>query len=254
MVIIPAIDLRGGRCVRLLQGDYARETVFGHSPLDYARRWCSEGAERLHIVDLDGARTGKPSREHWDIVAEIVRSVPVPVQLGGGIRNLEVARQALAIGVDRVIVGTALVAAEAEAAALFDELGDGVIAGIDARDGKVAVDGWTEGSSWEADDLAAHVETLGARRIVFTDISRDGMRTGPNLASLSAVCGRVRLPVIASGGISSLSDVVALERAAPPNVEAVIVGRALYSGDLSLVEAIAAVSAQAPRCRQGREE
>ncbi len=238
MVIIPAIDLRGGRCVRLLQGDYSRETAFRHSPLDYARRWCDEGAERIHIVDLDGAKRGEPTHEHWAIVAEIVRSVPVPVQLGGGIRTVDTARAALAMGVDRVILGTAITIASAQAAQIFEALGDAVIAGIDARDGRVAVDGWTQATTWEAGALAAHVEELGARRIVYTDIARDGTQTGPNLDSLRNVAHRVRIPVVASGGIGTEADLLALKRLAPGNVEAVIVGRALYTGDLSLRAAI----------------
>jgi phosphoribosylformimino-5-aminoimidazole carboxamide ribotide isomerase len=234
MIVIPAIDLRNGQCVRLLQGDYGRETVFGQDAVGFARRFESEGARRLHVVDLDGAKAGIPSERHWEIVSAIVAAVSIPIQLGGGIRSLDTATRALALGVDRVIVGTAIVGNRQLAGELFQSLGDRVIAGIDARDGRVAVEGWTGTTELDAPAFASEMEQLGARRIVFTDIARDGMETGPNLASLTAVAGAVSIPVIASGGIGSPDDIRALVRSAPGNVEGVIVGRALYSGSLTL--------------------
>ncbi|MBM3496683.1 MAG: 1-(5-phosphoribosyl)-5-((5-phosphoribosylamino)methylideneamino)imidazole-4-carboxamide isomerase, partial [Armatimonadetes bacterium] len=228
MQVIPAIDLRGGRCVRLMQGDYARQTTFGGDPLEYALRWQAEGAKRLHMVDLDAARSGAPTREHWDIVAEIARSLDIPVQLGGGIRTLDIARAALAMGVDRVIVGTAITGDEPLASRMFGELGEGVVAGIDAKDGLVAVNGWTGSSGRGAPEFARRMVELGARRIVFTDIARDGTEEGPNLASLRAVAEGLAAHVVASGGVGDRADVARLVRSAPSNVEAVIVGRALF--------------------------
>lgn len=243
MIVIPAIDLRGGQCVRLHQGDYGRETVFGLDPVAYARRWASEGAERLHVVDLDGAREGSPNPRHWEIVRTIVSAAPIPVQLGGGIRDLETARGALSLGVDRVIVGTAIASDDTAASTLFDQLGEQVIAGIDARQGLVAVHGWTDTSGHCATDFARRMVRLGARRIVYTDIARDGTQDGPNLASLRDVAEAAGVAVIASGGIGNARHIRDLAAQAPRNVEAVIVGRALYSGSLTLSEAMEAAHA-----------
>ncbi|HUU54333.1 MAG TPA: 1-(5-phosphoribosyl)-5-[(5-phosphoribosylamino)methylideneamino]imidazole-4-carboxamide isomerase [Armatimonadota bacterium] len=235
MEIIPAIDLRGGRCVRLLQGDYGRETVFSLNPPDMAMHWESLGARRLHVVDLDGAREGEP--KNLPVVAEICASVKIPVQLGGGIRDVSIARQALDVGVQRVIVGTAVL--EPEAAARFaGDLGEAVVAGIDARDGFVAVRGWLDTTQIRAIDLAKKLVDLGLRWLVFTDIATDGMLGGPNVPALREMVAAVDASVIASGGIASVDDLLAARRAGAAGA---IVGTALYTGKLNLREALQAL-------------
>lgn len=250
MEIIPAIDLHGGKCVRLFQGDYGRETVYDGDPVEFARRWVSEGARRLHIVDLDGARDGVPNPLNLTVVERIVRTAGVPVQMGGGVRSLDTARRLLALGVQRVVVGSSIVGNEELAAAFFATFQDAVVAGIDSRAGKVAVHGWQDTTEEDAVRFAVRTAELGARRIVFTDIARDGTEAGPNVAALRLVAEAVSVPLIASGGVGSITDVVLLASQAPPNVEGVIVGRALYSGTLSLGEAIATARA----ARHGRRE
>jgi phosphoribosylformimino-5-aminoimidazole carboxamide ribotide isomerase len=234
MEILPAIDLRGGKCVQLVQGRFHEETVFGDDPAAMARRWEAEGARRLHVVDLEGARDGEP--RNLDAVARIVEAVGIPVQLGGGIREVATARRALDVGVDRVIVGTA--ALDPEAAARFAaEIGDSVVAGIDARGGFVAVRGWLDTTEVRALDLARRLAGLGFRWVVFTDIAQDGMLEGPNVAALREVVESVDASVIASGGISSVRDVEAVREAGAVGA---IVGTALYTGRLTLAEALEA--------------
>jgi phosphoribosylformimino-5-aminoimidazole carboxamide ribotide isomerase len=235
MEILPAIDLRGGKCVRLLQGDYDRETVFSDDPPAMARHWESLGAPRLHVVDLDGAKEGAP--RNLDVVRDICSAVSIPVQLGGGMRGVRIARQALDAGVDRVIVGTA--ALDPDAAAEFvGALGDRVVAGIDARDGFVAVRGWLDTTEIRAVDLAKKLVALGIRWIVFTDIRSDGMLRGPNIAALRALIEAVDASVIAAGGITTIDD---LRAARDAGAAGAIVGRALYTGALDLKEAIEAL-------------
>lgn len=234
MEIIPAIDLRGGKCVRLVQGRYDRETVFSDDPVEMARRWEREGARRLHIVDLDGAREGQP--RNLAVVEGIARAVEIPVQLGGGIRSEETARQALAAGVQRVIIGTAALE-RASARRMADALGEALAAGIDARDGRVAVRGWVEMSEVKAVDLAREMAGLGIRWIVFTDIGQDGMLAGPNTSALRELVKASRASIIASGGISSAADIRAVKEAGAAGA---IIGTALYTGRLSLKEALEA--------------
>jgi phosphoribosylformimino-5-aminoimidazole carboxamide ribotide isomerase len=234
MEIIPAIDLRGGKCVRLVQGRYDRETVFSDDPVEMARRWEREGARRLHIVDLDGAREGQP--RNLAVVEGIARAVEIPVQLGGGIRSEETARQALAAGVQRVIIGTAALD-RASAQHMADALGEALAAGIDARDGRVAVRGWVEMSEVKAVDLAREMAGLGIRWIVFTDIGQDGMLAGPNTSALRELVKASRASIIASGGISSAADIRAVKEAGAAGA---IIGTALYTGRLSLKEALEA--------------
>jgi len=234
MEIIPAIDLRGGKCVRLVQGRYDRETVFSDDPVEMARRWEREGARRLHIVDLDGAREGQP--RNLAVVEGIARAVEIPVQLGGGIRSEETARQALAAGVQRVIIGTAALD-RASARRMADALGEALAAGIDARDGRVAVRGWLEMSEVKAVDLAREMAGLGIRWIVFTDIGQDGMLAGPNTSALRELVKASRASIIASGGISSAADIRAVKEAGAAGA---IIGTALYTGRLSLKEALEA--------------
>lgn len=233
--LIPAIDVLDGRCVRLAQGDYARATVYREDPAEQARAFAEHPIPRLHVVDLDGARDGRP--RNGAAISRIVASAGrVPVQLGGGIRSLEAVDAALALGVDRVVLGTAALR-DPELLALACRRHPGRVAvGIDARDGRVAVEGWLETTGTSALELARRAEQAGAAAIVYTDISRDGMLAGPNLAATEELAAAVRLPVIASGGIGSEAD---LERAAACKALAgAIVGRALYTGAVDLANAL----------------
>ena len=234
-MILPAVDIRGGRCVRLLQGRLDQETVYYDRPADAARRWADEGAELIHVVDLDGAFAGEPA--NFDRVAEIVREVAVPVEIGGGVRTTDTVRRYLDLGIARVVMGSrALREPEwlAEVCAAFPQR---IVAGIDARDGRVATDGWAEVSDVDAIDFAQQLDGMGLRAIAFTDVATDGMMRGPNLDALGRLATSVSTPVVASGGISSLDDV---RHVAALGVEGMIIGKALFTGALSLPEAIAA--------------
>ncbi len=235
MEILPAIDLRGGKCVRLLQGDYARETVFGEDPAAMARHWESLGATRLHVVDLDGAKEGRSCE--LPTVAAIVREVNIPIELGGGLRTAAAAKRALSLGVDRVILGTAALD-RAVAADCLQALGEHFVAGIDARDGKVAVRGWLEATDVRAVELAQELVALGARWIVYTDISTDGMLQGANVAAMRELVEAVpEARVIASGGVTTVDDIRRLKDA---GAAAAIIGMALYTGKLKLEDALEA--------------
>lgn len=241
--IIPAIDIRGGKCVRLLQGDYARETVFGEDPVEMARRWEGEGASRLHVVDLDAARSGEPL--NLEIVGRIAAALSIPVQMGGGVRNREAVVRTLEAGVQRAIIGTTAASDPDTARALFGEYGDRLILGLDARDGKVAVAGWEQTTSWDAVDLAREMTAAGARRLIFTDIATDGMGTGPSLESTRRLAEALDIPVIASGGVGAPEHVLAVAQLEASGVEGVIVGKALYTNAVRLGETIAALRARA---------
>jgi phosphoribosylformimino-5-aminoimidazole carboxamide ribotide isomerase len=235
MKVIPAIDIRGGRCVRLYQGDYARETVFSDDPLLMAERWQKEGATRLHVVDLDGARAGRAVNSA--VVERIVRAVDLPVQVAGGIRQIDVIGRYRDMGADRVVLGTAAIKDEplvVNACALY---GEAVVVSVDARGGRVATEGWREGSSETAEGLALRMAEIGVRRFVFTDIGRDGTMRGPNYGATARLVKAVDVPVIAAGGIASVEHV---RRLAKTGVEGAIVGRALYDGSVSLSAALAA--------------
>lgn len=241
MIVIPAIDLKDGRCVRLVQGQKDQETVFSDDPVAVAQRFEALGAERIHVVDLDGAFDGKP--KNWQHLEAIVQAVNVPVQTGGGIRSLESIEHLLNLGVERVILGTvALKNPELvnEACAAFGP--DRILVGIDARDGKVAVEGWVEEAQMRAVDLAVMMKDRGIEEIVFTDIARDGMLTGPNFASLEQML-TTGMRIVASGGVSSVDDLVALARYHDRGVTGAIVGKAIYTERVRLDEAIAAVRA-----------
>jgi len=235
MELWPAIDLRGGKCVRLLQGDYARETVFGDDPTEMARRFTTGGARRLHIVDLDGAKAGVPLQA--ELVARMVAAAGVPCQLGGGIRTVDTARAYVAAGVQRLVVGSVAI----ENPALLEELAlafpGRIVLGLDARDGKVAVRGWLETSSLGAIDVAQRHEQLPLAGIVYTDIAKDGMMAGPNLSALLEMVRQAGLPVIASGGVSTAADV---RQVAAAGAAGCIVGRAIYEGSLTLKDAFEA--------------
>jgi phosphoribosylformimino-5-aminoimidazole carboxamide ribotide isomerase len=239
--LIPAIDVLGGRAVRLAQGSYERATVFSDDPGEVAERFARHSIPRLHVVDLDGARQGRPVNA--DALRRIVACAPgVPVQLGGGLRSLEAVEQALATGVDRVVLGTAALRDPAlvrEAARRFPGR---VAVGIDARDGRVAVSGWLETSDTRALELAPRFEQAGVAALVYTDIARDGMLAGPNLEATAALAASVRIPVIASGGVASEEDVLRAAAFRDRGVAGIIVGRALYTGGLDLGRALARIA------------
>ncbi|RYG71167.1 1-(5-phosphoribosyl)-5-[(5-phosphoribosylamino)methylideneamino]imidazole-4-carboxamide isomerase [bacterium] len=236
--IIPAVDIRGGKCVRLLQGDYAQETVYGNDPLEMAKKWEGEGATRLHIVDLDGAREGVSA--NLDVISRIAKELKIPVQVGGGIRNFDALDALLDAGVQRGILGTQAARNPQWAEEAFAIYADAVILGLDARDGKVAVEGWQETSQVSAIQFAKYMVEAGCMRIIFTDIARDGMLTGPNLEALAEMAEAVKIPVIASGGIKAASDVAELRKI--PYIEGLISGKALYEGTTTMSELLKAAS------------
>ena len=233
MQVIPAIDIRGGRCVRLAQGDYARETVFEADPLVAAARWVEQGATRIHVVDLDGARDGRPVNDA--IVRAIAGGVPCPVQTGGGIRDLAALRTMLAAHLDRVVMGTAAVKDRAFLQTAIAAAGGHLIVSVDARDGRVSLQGWTEATDLDAIEFIQELAALGLSRIVFTDISRDGVVGSPNFEVYRRLVSETPMAVVAAGGVSTLDD---LRLLAECGVEGAIVGRALYTGDINLREAI----------------
>jgi phosphoribosylformimino-5-aminoimidazole carboxamide ribotide isomerase len=237
MEIIPAVDLRGGRCVRLVQGDYDRETVFSDDPVAVAQRWAAQGATRLHVADLDGAREGRPVNEA--AARAIIESVAVPVQVSGGVRTLDAVDRWVAAGADRVVLGTAVVHEPELAGEACRAHGGRIVVSVDAKDGLVATDGWTSTSEVRADELIAHLVELGVPRFVYTDIARDGTLTSPNYEAIAALVSSVDAAVIAAGGVAETSHLV---RLAGLGVEGVIVGRALYDGRVDLPEALAAVA------------
>lgn len=245
MELLPAIDLRGGRCVRLREGRFDAETVYTDDPLAQARAWADAGAQRLHVVDLDGARTGEPV--HADVVRRMANALPIPLQLGGGIRTAQTAAAYLEAGVDRIILGTAALTNPA----LVSELvaahgGERVAVGIDARDGRVATHGWEEVSSTAAVDLAQAMEARGVDTIIYTDIARDGRCDGPNVGQTGAVADALgRATVIASGGVTTLADVEALCAEAARGISGIIIGKALYDGLLDLGDALRVAAAAA---------
>lgn len=230
MMVIPAIDLRGGRCVRLTQGDFERETVFDDDPVAVARQWVDAGASWLHLVDLDGARSGKPAQ--IDVIRSIVAAVACSVQVGGGIRDIDHAGALISSGVQRIIVGTAALENPDFAKTLIEQFGpERVIVGVDARDGYVATHGWLETSDVRAIDLVRRMMSIGVQRVVYTDIDRDGTLTSPNVEATAEIAAS-GVAVIASGGVARRADLDQL--AVVPGVEAAIVGRALYTGAVEL--------------------
>ena len=237
--VIPAIDLRDGRCVQLAQGDFGRSTVFGDDPPAMARRWAAAGATRLHVVDLDGSKAGAPV--HLSVIERIAAAVDLPVQLGGGIRSLANVTDAFAAGVQRVILGTAALEDPAFLNSALEQFGERIVVGIDARDGRVAVRAWADVSGTDALELAQSVAMRGCRTIVYTDISRDGMLAGPNIEAMRRMAEAVpNVAVIASGGVSKLDDVLALVET---GCVGVITGTAIYTGAVDLAEAIEQVAA-----------
>jgi phosphoribosylformimino-5-aminoimidazole carboxamide ribotide isomerase len=236
MIVIPAIDLSAGQVVRLERGEMARRTVYSDDPAAMARRWQDEGAERLHVVDLDGAIAGRPV--NLEALRAIVAAVAIPVDLGGGLRTLEDIATVLDLGVRWVLLGTSALTGPEVLVAALERFGDAIAVSIDARDGRVAIEGWVETSDLPALELARRVEALGVREIVHTDILSDGMLSGPNLPALREIAGGTNLRVIAAGGVKTLDDIRALRKLEPLGVVGAISGRALYTGDLPLAEAI----------------
>ena len=238
ITIIPAIDLKGGRCVRLQQGRADDSTVYSDDPSAMARRWAREGARRLHVVDLDGAFAGE--RVHAKAISEIAAAIDIPVEVGGGLRTDEDVRALLGSGVEDAVIGTRAVVESDALGPLLQEFGSHIWVGIDARDGLVQVKGWVETSSRKAVDLAASVSGLGVSTIIYTDTATDGMMTGVNARAVDEICRNVSCNVIASGGISSVEDVAALRALGRPNLVGAIVGKALYEGTVSFGELIGA--------------
>lgn len=241
MQIWPAIDLRGAKCVRLQQGDYQLETVFGDDPAAMAGHWVSLGARCLHLVDLDGARDGRPA--NLESVKAIVDAVDVPCELGGGIRTEEDIDQLLKLGLARLVVGTRALREPEWFSRMCRQFPERLVLGIDARDGRVATDGWLATSDVPATELAQRYAREPLAAIIYTDIATDGMLAGPNLAAMAEMCQAVDLPIVASGGIASAADVAAL--AALP-LAGCIIGRALYEGVLTLPDALAAAERKTP--------
>ena len=237
MIIIPAVDIKDGRCVRLLQGEMDRETVFSDNPTAMAQRWQALGAELIHLVDLNGAVEKKP--RNMDTIKTILAGVHIPVQLGGGIRDMATIENYIDMGVSRIVLGTEAIRNPEFVALAARTYPDRIVVGIDARDGYVAIEGWTETTATTAVELARRFENLGIAAINFTDIHRDGMQSGPNLDATRQLAEAVSIPVVASGGVSTIDDIRDLLPLEPAGVQGVITGKALYSGSLDLKEAIA---------------
>lgn len=235
MELWPAIDLRGGKCVRLLQGDYERETIFGEDPVAMARGFVAAGARRLHVVDLDGAKAGAPVQA--DLVGRMVEAAGVPCQLGGGVRTREAAAAYLAAGVERVVLGSAAVERPELLESLAHEHPGRIVLGLDARDGRVALRGWLETTGLTAVEVARRHAGLPLAGVVYTDIAKDGMLAGPNLEALAEMIAATRLPVVASGGVATVDDI---RRVAATGAAGCIVGKALYAGAVTMPEALAA--------------
>lgn len=238
MIIIPAIDIKDGKCVRLEQGDFDRVTIYSDNPVDMALKWVQQGAELIHVVDLDGSVAGMPSNA--DIVLNIARNVDVPIQVGGGIRDIETIEYYLKNGVSSVILGTTALQNETMVKDACVQFPGKIILGIDALDGKVAVRGWTQKTETRAMDLAGQYEHFGIKAVIYTDINRDGMGTGVNIPAIREMAMSVDIPVIASGGVASMADVEALLAVEDCDIYGVIIGRALYKGAIDLEEAIRA--------------
>ncbi len=239
--LYPAIDLRDGAAVRLVQGDFDRSTIFNEDPVAQARDFAREGATHLHVVDLDGALTGTPV--HAPIVAQLAAAFLGVVQLGGGLRDRAAVETAIATGVDRVVVGTAVLDDDAFVRWAAGRLGDRLVVSLDARDGMVATHGWTQVSDRAAVDVAAELARTGVRHLLYTDIGRDGTLDGPNLAALKQVAQAAPpLTILAAGGIASLDDLTAIAEMRVPNIRGVIVGRALYEGRFGVAEALATLA------------
>jgi phosphoribosylformimino-5-aminoimidazole carboxamide ribotide isomerase len=240
VILYPAIDIRGGQAVRLLQGDYERETAYDADPVDAATRWAGEGAEFLHVVDLDGAKAGEP--RNLEAVRRIAAAVECPIQVGGGLRSAASVEAALEAGAARVVIGTAALRDPELLAELLERHGDAVVVSVDAKEGRVALQGWTEAGEERVVEAVIELSSRGVGRFLCTAIEVDGTMAGPALGGLNEIAAATEAQVIASGGIGDLSHLEALAREAAPNVEGTIVGRALYEHRFDVAEAIAALS------------
>jgi phosphoribosylformimino-5-aminoimidazole carboxamide ribotide isomerase len=243
VILFPAVDIKNGQCVRLAQGKSDEVTVFSPDPVAQAEHWAGLGAEYLHVVDLDGAFEGTP--RNFDLIQDICRSVKVPVQLGGGIRDLATARAYLSAGVARLIIGTMALADPATFSELCRTFPGRIGVSLDAVDGRLKTKGWVEDSGLTVSDVLPRLANDGAAFIVYTDISRDGMQSGANIPAMRALCEQTRIPVIAAGGVATLSDVKALYPLSAKGLQGVISGRAIYVGTLDFVEALAWIRSQA---------
>jgi phosphoribosylformimino-5-aminoimidazole carboxamide ribotide isomerase len=240
MIVIPAIDLKDGKCVRLLQGDFSRATVYSDQPVELAKSWQQKGAGRIHVVDLDGSKSGSPQNE--EVIRNLVQEIDIPVQVGGGIRNMETIKAYLGMGARWVILGTAALKNRKFVMEACASYGESIILGIDAKEGKILVEGWTEETGQSVVEIAKSYEGLGVNAIVYTDIKRDGMEVGVNIENTKNLAESVDISVIASGGVSGLNDIEELLRIESSGIIGVITGKALYSGALRLEDAIGMVS------------
>ena len=237
MIIYPAIDIRGGRCVRLTEGRFDAETVFADDPAEMALKWAGLGAEFLHLVDLDGALAGEG--KNVPVIQRILKSVSIPVQLGGGIRNLETIEKLLELGVTRLILGSAAVKNPELVAEACKKYPGHIAVGIDAKNGEVAIEGWGQGSGVAATELAKKMASFGVETIIYTDISRDGMLSGVNVEATAALARACGVPIIASGGVASLDDIRRVKAVESDGVQGCIIGKAIYTGAVDLKEALA---------------
>jgi phosphoribosylformimino-5-aminoimidazole carboxamide ribotide isomerase len=240
VILYPAIDIRGGKAVRLLQGDYAQETTYDADPVDAARRWAEEGAEFLHVVDLDGARAGEP--QNLDHVQRIAAVVDCPIQVGGGLRDDESVRAVLEAGAERAVIGTAAIRDPEFLQAMVNAYADRIVVSVDTRGGQVSLAGWTEGSGVELSDAVAELSRRGVERFLCTAIEVDGTMEGPATDQLNEIASETTAQVIASGGVGELPHLERLACEAAPNIEGVIVGRALYERKFTVAEAIRALT------------
>ena len=237
MIIYPAIDIRGGRCVRLTEGRFDAETVFADDPAEMALKWAGMGAEFLHLVDLDGALAGEG--KNMPVIERILQSVNIPVQLGGGIRNLETIEKLLALGVTRLILGSAAVKNPQLVEEACKKYPGHIAVGIDAKNGEVAIEGWGKGSGVAATELAKQMAAYGVETIIYTDISRDGMLSGVNVEATAALARACGVPIIASGGVASIEDIRRVKAVEADGVQGCIIGKAIYTGAVDLKEALA---------------
>ena len=237
MIIYPAIDIRGGRCVRLTEGRFDAETVFADDPAEMALKWAGLGAEFLHLVDLDGALAGEG--KNVPVIQRILKSVSIPVQLGGGIRNLETIEKLLELGVTRLILGSAAVKNPELVAEACKKYPGHIAVGIDAKNGEVAIEGWGQGSGVAATELAKKMASFGVETIIYTDISRDGMLSGVNVEATAALARACGVPIIASGGVASLDDIRRVKAVEGDGGQGCIIGKAIYTGAVDLKEALA---------------
>lgn len=233
MTIIPAIDIKNGRCVRLYQGDYEQETVYSENPLEIAISWQKQGAHMLHVVDLDGAKSGKP--ENFGVVTKITEKLTIPIEVGGGIRDEETIQRYINAGVNRVVLGTTVFQDFSLAEKLFTKFQERIVAALDAKNDQIMISGWTKKSNLFVLETAKKLEELGTQRLMYTDISRDGSLAHPNFPAIQKLIKIVHIPVIASGGVTSLEDILKLKKT---GVEGVIIGKALYENKINLKGAL----------------